>query len=102
PPAERPECPHEEESRRRTWRSRRNASNRSHRSRADGARLSATSDGFAACAALIHRDCVALNFAILAINAYGIFRSIGNRRLPFSPAYGATAFSSAASPFTGG
>ena len=53
-------------------------------------------------ARLIHPDCVALNFTILAINAYGIFCSMGNRRLPFSPAYGATAFSSAACPFTGG
>ena len=53
-------------------------------------------------ARLIHRDCVALNFTTLAISTYGIFCSIGNRRLPFSPAYGATAFSSAASPFTGG
>jgi hypothetical protein len=51
---------------------------------------------------LIHRDCVALNFTILEINAYGIFCSMGNRRLPFSPAYRATAFSSAGSPFTGG
>src|SRR5262249_56556529 len=50
----------------------------------------------------VHRLRLALNFTIRAINAYGIFRSSGNRRLPFSFAYGATAFSSAALPFTGG
>src|SRR5437667_9547944 len=53
-------------------------------------------------ARLIHPDCLALNFTILAINAYGIFCSMGNRRLPFSPAYGATAFLSSACPFPGG
>ena len=53
-------------------------------------------------AAAFARSCFNRCFTMRAIKSYGIGWSKGNRRLPFSPAYGAIARVKPASPLTGG